>query len=40
MDSLCFSDENHTKCHTNRTTLTQAICIPYVRVVRFPRHLA
>ena len=40
MDSLCFSDENHTKYHANRTTLTQAICIPYVKVVRFTRHLA
>ena len=39
MDSLCFSDENHTKYHTNRTTLTQAISIPYVKVVRFTRHL-
>ena len=28
MDSLCFSEENHTKSHATRTTLTQAICIP------------
>ena len=39
MDSLCFSDKNQTKYHANRTTLTQAICIPYVKVVRFTRHL-
>ena len=39
MDFLCFSHENHTKYHTNRTTLTQAISIPYVKVVRFTRHV-
>ena len=22
MDSLCFSDENHTKCHVNRSNFT------------------
>ena len=32
MDSLCFSDKNQTKYHANRTTLTQAICIPYVKL--------
>ena len=33
MDSICFADENQTKYHANRTTLTQAICILYVKVV-------
>ena len=39
MNSLCFSDENHTNTIANRTTLTQPISIPYVKVVRFTRHL-
>ena len=37
MDSLCFSDENHTKYHGKRTSLTQGISIPYVKVVPFTR---